>query len=72
MKNEKHIGFADLAAERRKVKTEFFDQVNTLIDWRLISNIINKYYQKGESVSGRPAYEGLLLLKYVFCRPGII
>lgn len=63
MKNEKHIGFADLAAERRKVKTEFFDQVNTLIDWRLISNIINKYYQKGESVSGRPAYEGLLLFK---------
>jgi len=63
MKNEKYIGFADLAAERRKVKTEFFDQVNTLIDWRLISNIINKYYQKGESVSGRPAYEGLLLFK---------
>jgi len=63
MKNEKRIGFADLAVERRKVKTEFFDQVNTLIDWRLISNIINKHYQKGESVSGRPAYEGLLLFK---------
>jgi len=49
MKNEKRIGFADLAAERRKVKTEFFDQVNTLIDWRLISNIINKQlFRKGE------------------------
>lgn len=63
MKNEQKLGFVDYMVQRRKIKQDFFDQINTLIDWRLISNIINKHYQKGESATGRPSYDGLVLFK---------
>ncbi len=63
MKNEQKLGFADYMVQKRKIKQEFFNQMNVLIDWRPISNIINKYYQKGESAVGRPSYEGLVLFK---------
>jgi len=63
MRKTQHIGFADLAAERRKVKSQFFDQINLIVDWRPISNIINKHYQRGESAVGCPAYPGLMLFK---------
>jgi IS5 family transposase len=49
--------------QKRKIKQEFFNQINLLIDWRPVSNIINKQYQKGESAVGRPCYEGLVLFK---------
>jgi transposase, IS5 family len=48
---------------RRKLKDEFFNQINTLIDWKPIEKIIYKYYKKKESASGRPAYNGLMLFK---------
>jgi IS5 family transposase len=63
MKNEQKLGFADFMVEKRKIKQEFFNQVNTIVDWRPISNIINKHYQKGESAVGRPSYDGLVLFK---------
>lgn len=63
MKNEQKLGFADYMVQKRKIKQEFFNQVNLLIDWRPISNMINKYYQKGESASGRPSYEGIVLFR---------
>lgn len=63
MKNEQKLGFADYAVQRRKIKQEFFNQINLLIDWRPVSNIINKHYQKGESAVGRPSYEGIVLFK---------
>jgi IS5 family transposase len=63
MRKTQHIGFADLAAEKRKVKSQFFDQINMIVDWRPISNIINKHYQRGESAVGCPAYPGLMLFK---------
>lgn len=63
MKKEQKLGFADFMVERRKIKQDFFNQVNLLIDWRLISNIINKNYQKGESATGRASYDGLVLFK---------
>jgi IS5 family transposase len=63
MKIEQKLGFADFMVEKRKIKQEFFNQVNIMVDWRLVSNIINKYYQKGESVVGRPSYDGLILFK---------
>lgn len=47
----------------RKIKNQFFSQLDTLIDWRPITKIINKYYKKASSASGRPAYSGLLLFK---------
>ena len=32
-------------------------------NWRPVSNIINKHYQKGESAVGRRSYEGIVLFK---------
>lgn len=46
MKNEQKLGFVDYMAQRRKIKQEFFNHINPLINWHLISNIINKHYQK--------------------------
>jgi transposase, IS5 family len=63
MKKEQKFGFADYLVERRKIKQDFFNQVNKIVDWRQISNVINKYYNKGESVTGAPSYDGLLLFK---------
>lgn len=63
MKTEQKLGFADFMVEKRKIKQVFFNQVNLIVDWRLVSNIINKHYQKGESAVGRPSYDGLVLFK---------
>lgn len=61
--NTTQVGFADLAVSKRKVKDEFFNQINTIIDWKPIAKYISKYYQKGESAIGRPSYEGIVLFK---------
>lgn len=63
MKKTEHIGFADLMTQRRKIKSQFFNQMDLLLDWRPISNIINKHYIKGESAVGAPSYPGLMLFK---------
>jgi IS5 family transposase len=47
MKQPQTIGFADLMTQRRKIKSQFFEQLNTEIDWCPISNLIDKHYQKG-------------------------
>ena len=53
--------FCDLRT--RKIKTTFFSQINTLLDWNKISVIIDKDYQRGKSATGKPSYDGLLLFK---------
>lgn len=63
MKKTASVGFADLAVERRKIKSEFFDQVNKVVDWQPISRLIDAHYLKGTSATGTPAYDGLLLFK---------
>lgn len=65
MKRQNNPSFADTVCDLRirKIKSEFFEQVNNLIDWRPLSNIINKHYTKGESAVGKPSYDGLLLFK---------
>ncbi len=47
----------------RKIKKTFFTQINTLIDWSSVDTLIKKHYTKGESVTGKPSYSGLLLFK---------
>lgn len=47
----------------RKIKIQFFQQINSLLDWDSISTTIDKYYSKGKSASGKPSYDGLLLFK---------
>ena len=63
MKKTSSVGFADLAVERRKIKSEFFDQINQVVDWRPISELIDEHYVKGTSATGTPAYDGLLLFR---------
>lgn len=63
MKIAQSQSFADLAVSKRKIKSEFFGQIDKIVDWRPISNLINKYYTKGVSATGKPAYDGLLLYK---------
>jgi IS5 family transposase len=47
----------------RKIKKQFFTQINTLLDWESISSIIDSYYKKGKSATGKPSYDGLLLFR---------
>lgn len=63
MKKTQTVGFSDYLVSRRKIKDDFFTQINTLIDWRPISNIIHKNYSKGHKATGRPSYDGLVLFK---------
>jgi IS5 family transposase len=53
--------FCDLRT--RKIKKPFFTQINTLLDWKKISLLIDTHYQKGESATGKPSYDGLILFK---------
>ena len=65
MKLEKAPTLADSFCDlrTRKIKTTFFTQINTLLDWEKISLIIDKHYKKGKSATGKPSYDGLLLFK---------
>ena len=63
MKAQQITGFADIVLSGRKIKEDFFQQINTLIDWKPIERLINRYYEKGKSVSGCPGYAGLILFK---------
>jgi transposase, IS5 family len=65
MKISNNPSFADSICDVRvkKVKSVFFKQIDTLIDWRLIGEIIDKHYEKGKSATGKPSYDGLLLFK---------
>lgn len=63
MEKQQNQGFADYMAAGRKIKSDFFDQMNQLIDWRPMANIINKHYSKGKSETGRKSYGGLILFK---------
>jgi len=47
----------------RKIKKQFFTQINTLLDWKSISSLIDTYYKKGKSATGKPSYDGLLLFR---------
>ena len=65
MKMQKQPTLADSICDlrARKIKTTFFSQMNTLIDWDTISKIISEDYSKGKSAVGKPSYDGLLLFK---------
>ena len=61
--NNTQLSFANLAVSQRKIKSTFFNQVNVALDWDKIDAVIGRYYKKGISVDGRPAYGGLILFK---------
>jgi IS5 family transposase len=56
--------FSSYDVERRSLKSStFYNQLNILVDWAQIEIVINRYYQKGETLSGAKPYSGLLLFK---------
>ena len=62
-KNTTQLSFSSIAISTRKVKNDFFNQINLLVNWSLIDQEIKKHYNKGHSVAGRRSYSGLLLFK---------
>jgi len=65
MKRQNQPTLADTMIDfrARKIKKTFFNQINTLIDWKPIKALIDKDYKKGKSAVGKPSYDGLLLFK---------
>lgn len=64
MINKRHqVSFTTILLSQRKLKSVFFMQVDKAIDWNEVEQVLNKYYRKGFSVDGRPAYSGLVLFK---------
>ena len=65
MKRNDLPSFADSICDLRvkKVKRQFFHQMDALLDWEAISKEIDKHYKKGKSAVGCPSYDGLLLFK---------
>lgn len=52
-----------ISPRSRKIKNRFFDQVDTIINWKPVNKIIDKYYKKTYSAVGRPAYNGLTMFR---------
>ena len=65
MKKQQIPTFADSICDlrTRKIKKTFFTQINKIIDWDSIDNLIGQHYTKGDSATGTPSYSGLLLFK---------
>jgi IS5 family transposase len=65
MKLHKELTLADTICDlrTRKIKKTFFTQINTLIDWKEIGNIIDKDNPRGKSAVGNPSYDGVILFK---------
>ena len=60
------IGFAELALSSSMAKNrslETLEQMNKLINWSKIENILKRYYQVGTSNEGADAYPPLMLFK---------
>jgi IS5 family transposase len=56
--------FSSYDVERRSAKTStFYNRINKLIDWSQIEKEINRYYKKGDTLSGAKPYSVLLLFK---------
>jgi len=65
MKIQHKTSFADIVCDLRikKVKSSFFYQINQIIDWNPIREIIEKNYERGKNAVGNPSYDGILLFK---------
>ena len=65
---EEEYGFGDLTMSRRKVKEEFFNQIDKVIDWKPVRAIIEEAYTKGKTGVGRPCYDSIVLFKIELLR----
>lgn len=61
------MSFGDLQMQKRKVKSEFFNQINAVLDWSL-RELIAPAYAKGFSRTGRPCYDCMVLFRMELMR----
>lgn len=59
MQTQERPRMIDYLIGHRKIKGQFFSQLNILIDWKRIEVQVSRYYQRGTSVSDCPSYSGL-------------
>lgn len=52
----------------RKVKSGFFEQINKIIDWTPIRDIIDKACARGAASTGRPAFDSAVLFRVELLR----
>ena len=70
MKRERtqQMSFCDFQLQRRKVKSEFFNQINAVVDWQPLRALIEPAYAKGFSKTGRPCYDCMVLFRMELMR----
>ena len=68
-KNTGRRSFAEVAISHRKTVNVFLEQVNELIDWERVADIIDNYDRRGKGIAGNRAYPGLVLFR--MCLLGI-
>lgn len=59
----KTMNFSTPFMSRDTRSSKFYNQMNILIDWKLIEKTIERYYKKGGNLQGEKPYSGLLLFK---------
>ena len=70
MKREKtlRLSFGDLQMQRRKVKSEFINLINAVIDRLPMRRLIEPTCAKGLHTTGRPCYNTMALLRMELMR----
>ncbi|MFR9542831.1 MAG: IS5 family transposase [Rikenellaceae bacterium] len=63
MEKQQLISLADITTAHRVRKSEFFAQINTLIDWNPVEKLLHNYYRKGKSATRCESFPALLLFK---------
>ncbi|XWN35282.1 MAG: IS5 family transposase [Roseivirga sp.] len=63
MLHNHQLSFADLAMQPNNRTHHQLQQINQIIDWKPIENLLTQYYTKGQAQEGRSAYPPLLLFK---------
>ncbi len=63
VKQSSFASFSAMDVERRTKKSKFFKDIDLIIDWTQVNQLISKHYSKGKNAVGQDAYSGLLLFK---------
>ena len=56
-------GFADMAAESRKRRETFLDDIERFMDWKPIEGFLKKKLRRHQDAVGNPAYPALGMFK---------
>jgi IS5 family transposase len=63
IKTSPPLSYTGYYVEKRKTKRVFLQQIGALIDWKALTNVLEKHYPTGQSGQGRKAYPALVLFK---------